>query len=107
MTHGDANLHSHVFLGEGHERNERRTWMVIGLCSVGRDAAAARRRLLSAAPVSRPIACDHPNSASLTMCTAGDVAYNLLCPVLREEVAKRTGHYLDIDCPYMRKAMGL
>jgi cation diffusion facilitator family transporter len=26
--------HSHVFLGEGHERNERRTWMVIALCSV-------------------------------------------------------------------------
>src|SRR5215468_7183098 len=32
MTHGDANLHSHVFLGEGHERNERRTWTVIALC---------------------------------------------------------------------------
>lgn len=26
--------HSHVFLGEGHERNERRTWMVIALCAV-------------------------------------------------------------------------
>ena len=26
--------HSHVFLGEGHERNERRTWMVIALCTV-------------------------------------------------------------------------
>ncbi len=25
--------HSHVFLGRGHERNERRTWMVIALCS--------------------------------------------------------------------------
>jgi cation diffusion facilitator family transporter len=25
--------HSHVFLGAGHERNERRTWMVIALCS--------------------------------------------------------------------------
>jgi cation diffusion facilitator family transporter len=25
--------HSHVFLGEGHETNERRTWMVIALCS--------------------------------------------------------------------------
>jgi len=25
--------HSHVFLGEGHHRNERRTWMVIALCS--------------------------------------------------------------------------
>jgi cation diffusion facilitator family transporter len=34
MTHSDANLHSHVFLGEGHERNERRTWTVIALCSV-------------------------------------------------------------------------
>ncbi len=33
MTHGDANLHSHVFLGEGHERHERRTWTVIALCS--------------------------------------------------------------------------
>jgi cation diffusion facilitator family transporter len=26
--------HSHVFLGEGHERSERRTWMVIALCGV-------------------------------------------------------------------------
>src|SRR5579863_10452540 len=39
MPHGDlvnsnADAHSHVFLGEGHERNERRTWMVIGLCTV-------------------------------------------------------------------------
>src|SRR5271154_6113928 len=24
--------HSHEFLGEGHERSERRTWAVIGLC---------------------------------------------------------------------------
>jgi cation diffusion facilitator family transporter len=28
-----SGLHSHVFLGEGHERNERRTWMVIALCT--------------------------------------------------------------------------
>ena len=26
--------HTHVFLGEGHERNEHRTWMVIALCTV-------------------------------------------------------------------------
>jgi cation diffusion facilitator family transporter len=26
-------LHNHIFLGEGHEQNERRTWMVIALCS--------------------------------------------------------------------------
>jgi len=32
MSDQDANLHSHVFLGEGHERNERRTWTVIALC---------------------------------------------------------------------------
>jgi cation diffusion facilitator family transporter len=25
--------HSHVFLGEGHDKNERRTWMVIALCA--------------------------------------------------------------------------
>jgi cation diffusion facilitator family transporter len=25
--------HNHIFLGEGHEQNERRTWMVIVLCS--------------------------------------------------------------------------
>jgi cation diffusion facilitator family transporter len=30
-THSGA--HSHVFLGQGHEKNERRTWMVIALCS--------------------------------------------------------------------------
>jgi cation diffusion facilitator family transporter len=28
-----AGGHNHVFLGEGHERNERRTWIVIALCS--------------------------------------------------------------------------
>ena len=27
-------IHSHVFLGEGHEKNERRTWAVIALCGV-------------------------------------------------------------------------
>jgi len=32
MADSITNLHSHVFLGEGHERNERRTWMVIWLC---------------------------------------------------------------------------
>jgi cation diffusion facilitator family transporter len=30
----DLASHDHVFLGEGHEKNERRTWMVIALCSV-------------------------------------------------------------------------
>ena len=34
MTDAFAGDHSHVFLGEGHERNERRTWMVIALCTV-------------------------------------------------------------------------
>src|SRR5215470_12462430 len=33
MIQSDANFHSHVFLGPGHERNERRTWTVIALCS--------------------------------------------------------------------------
>ena len=28
-----AGGHTHVFLGESHERNERRTWIVIALCS--------------------------------------------------------------------------
>ena len=28
------NLHDHVFLGEDHEKTERRTWAVIVLCSV-------------------------------------------------------------------------
>ena len=35
MTIGSATApagHSHVFLGEGHERNERRAWFVIALC---------------------------------------------------------------------------
>jgi cation diffusion facilitator family transporter len=26
--------HSHIFLGEGHDKNERRTWAVIALCAV-------------------------------------------------------------------------
>src|SRR5574340_1005034 len=26
-------FHSHVFLGEGHQTNERRTWAVIALCA--------------------------------------------------------------------------
>jgi cation diffusion facilitator family transporter len=34
-TNGTAAAdHSHVFLGEGHDKNERRTWAVIILCSV-------------------------------------------------------------------------
>ena len=27
-------FHSHVFLGEGHEASERKTWAVIVLCTV-------------------------------------------------------------------------
>jgi cation diffusion facilitator family transporter len=34
MTDTYSGTHHHVFLGEGHEQNERRTWIVIGLCSV-------------------------------------------------------------------------
>ncbi len=33
MTDTDPAAHSHVFLGAGHEKNERRTWLVIALCS--------------------------------------------------------------------------
>src|SRR5215470_9187633 len=29
----DFTSHTHVFLGAGHEKNERRTWTVIALCS--------------------------------------------------------------------------
>src|SRR5436305_15210703 len=31
---GSAALHSHVFLGEGHEKSERKTWAVIWLCGI-------------------------------------------------------------------------
>jgi cation diffusion facilitator family transporter len=30
----ESGQHSHIFLGTGHERNERKTWAVIALCSV-------------------------------------------------------------------------
>ncbi|HEX3937922.1 MAG TPA: CDF family Co(II)/Ni(II) efflux transporter DmeF [Xanthobacteraceae bacterium] len=33
MTEATPSARSHIFLGEGHERNECRTWMVIALCS--------------------------------------------------------------------------
>jgi cation diffusion facilitator family transporter len=32
VTDTDSATHPHVFLGEGHEKNERRTWLVIWLC---------------------------------------------------------------------------
>src|SRR5579872_1173117 len=32
MSEIDSTSHAHVFLGEGHEQNERRTWLVIWLC---------------------------------------------------------------------------
>ena len=34
MADTSPGVRSHVFLGEGHAKNERRTWMVIALCSV-------------------------------------------------------------------------
>src|SRR6201997_765621 len=34
MADSIPNLHNHVFLGEAHERNERRTWTVIVLCGL-------------------------------------------------------------------------
>jgi cation diffusion facilitator family transporter len=33
MSQAGAEFHSHVFLGEGHQRSERKTWAVIALCS--------------------------------------------------------------------------
>lgn len=38
--------HSHVFLGDGHQRNERRTWMVIALCGSMMAAEVAGGLLL-------------------------------------------------------------
>jgi cation diffusion facilitator family transporter len=32
MTGTNSATHSHIFLGEGHDKNERRTWLVIWLC---------------------------------------------------------------------------
>ena len=32
MNEAYSTAHEHVFLGEGHEKNERRTWLVIWLC---------------------------------------------------------------------------
>src|ERR1700684_4030142 len=32
MTDIDSDAHPHVFLGAGHEANERRTWLVIWVC---------------------------------------------------------------------------
>jgi cation diffusion facilitator family transporter len=32
-SRASTSLHSHVFLGEGHEKSERRTWIVIWLCA--------------------------------------------------------------------------
>jgi cation diffusion facilitator family transporter len=32
MSESTGSLHSHVFLGEGHEKSERKTWAVIWLC---------------------------------------------------------------------------
>ena len=34
MTQASPAAHSHSFLGEGHEQNERRTWLVIWLCGL-------------------------------------------------------------------------
>jgi len=33
-NNGAAAFHSHVFLGEGHETSERKTWAVISLCAI-------------------------------------------------------------------------
>src|SRR6202167_2177926 len=33
-TTGNSPAHSHFFLGEGHDNNERRTWLVIWLCGL-------------------------------------------------------------------------
>jgi cation diffusion facilitator family transporter len=33
-SHRQVTRHSHVFLGEGHQGNERKTWVVIALCSI-------------------------------------------------------------------------
>ena len=46
----DEYRHGHVFLGEAHERNERKTWGVIALCAammvaeIFADTGSARSR---------------------------------------------------------------
>ena len=34
MSDISLGTHDHFFLGEGHKKNERWTWMVIGLCTL-------------------------------------------------------------------------
>jgi len=34
MTDTNGPTHTHIFLGEGHDNNERRTWLVIWLCGL-------------------------------------------------------------------------
>jgi len=46
MADAFADTHSHVFLGMSHQRNERRTWMVIGLCAAMMVAEIAGGLLL-------------------------------------------------------------
>src|ERR1700686_871585 len=41
MADAFPTAHNHVFLGEGHEKNERRTWLVIWLCGAMMIAEAA------------------------------------------------------------------
>jgi Co/Zn/Cd efflux system component len=46
MADASSDTHTHVFLGMGHQRNERRTWMVIGLCAAMMVAEIAGGLLL-------------------------------------------------------------
>jgi len=53
--------HEHVFLGAAHERNERRTWLVIGLCGammaaeIGGGALFGSMALIATACTCRPM----------------------------------------------------
>jgi hypothetical protein len=62
MSDAIAHRHSHVFLGEGHERSERRTWAVIGLCAammiaeiVGGTATGIRTVTMKTTSTTTPI----------------------------------------------------
>ena len=34
LSQSNVSTHNHVFLGAGHEKSERKTWIVIWLCGV-------------------------------------------------------------------------
>src|SRR5450759_12714 len=77
--------HSHVFLGTGHEQNERKTWGVIVLCGIMMVVEIVGGSLFG----SLALVADGLHTVSYTHLRAHETRHDLVCRLLLEKKKKK------------------